>query len=269
MTVTEPEATGQQHEARDQPEEEAVRDTAGEDPGRHPLVPIGKPEGDVHGRVPVAGLIAPQPRLGGLDGVLCGVGGVELRFGVGPGSVELRCQVRDPGGSFLLSVLSPRPGLIRPGGGERLVGGGEFGVGAGLESLQFAQRRSKRRRFTHRCRRAFLCLFSRRGNVHGFARKCLGFRRRGQRWYRNEMRAEPEVLDFLNELLTSELTAINQYFIHYKMCANQGYGALAHKKRAESIEEMKHADAVIERILFLDGVPNMQRGTTVHVGLDC
>ena len=73
------------------------------------------------------------------------------------------------------------------------------------------------------------------------------------------MRGEPEVIDFLNELLTSELTAINQYFIHYKMCANQGYGALAHKKRAESIEEMKHADVVIERILFLDGIPNMQR----------
>ena len=66
--------------------------------------------------------------------------------------------------------------------------------------------------------------------------------------------------------MTSELTAINQYFIHYKMCANQGYGALAHKKRAESIEEMKHADVVIERILFLDGVPNMQRLSPVRVG---
>jgi len=91
-------------------------------------------------------------------------------------------------------------------------------------------------------------------------------RRDGRRWYRNEMRAEPEVIDFLNELLTSELTAINQYFIHYKMCKNQGYGALAHKKRTESIEEMKHADAVIERILFLDGVPNMQRLSPVRVG---
>jgi len=80
------------------------------------------------------------------------------------------------------------------------------------------------------------------------------------------MRADPEVLDFLNELLTSELTAINQYFIHYKMCANQGYAALASKKRAESIEEMKHAEAVIDRILFLDGVPNMQRLSPVRVG---
>jgi bacterioferritin len=80
------------------------------------------------------------------------------------------------------------------------------------------------------------------------------------------MRSEPEVIDFLNELLTSELTAINQYFIHYKMCANQGYAALAHKKRSESIEEMKHADVVIERILFLDGVPNMQRLSPVRVG---
>jgi bacterioferritin len=80
------------------------------------------------------------------------------------------------------------------------------------------------------------------------------------------MRSEPEVIDFLNELLTSELTAINQYFIHYKMCANQGYHALAQKKRSESIEEMKHADVVIERILFLDGVPNMQRLSPVRVG---
>src|SRR3954463_5676021 len=82
------------------------------------------------------------------------------------------------------------------------------------------------------------------------------------------MRSEPEVIDFLNELLTSELTAINQYFIHYKMCANQGYHALAHKKRAESIDEMKHADEVIERILYLEGVPNMQRLSPVRVGED-
>ena len=80
------------------------------------------------------------------------------------------------------------------------------------------------------------------------------------------MRSDPEVIDFLNELLTSELTAINQYFIHYKMCANQGYGALAHKKRSESIEEMKHAELVIDRILFLDGIPNMQRLSPVRVG---
>src|SRR3954463_14852555 len=97
-------------------------------------------------------------------------------------------------------------------------------------------------------------------------RGAFGVRRRDRRWYRNEMRGEPEVIDFLNELLTSELTAINQYFIHYKMCANQGYGALAQKKRAESIEEMKHADVVIERILFLDGIPNMQRLSPVRVG---
>ena len=80
------------------------------------------------------------------------------------------------------------------------------------------------------------------------------------------MRSDPEVIDFLNELVTSELTAINQYFIHYKMCANQGYGALAHKKRSESIEEMKHAEIVVDRILFLDGVPNMQRMSAVRVG---
>jgi bacterioferritin len=80
------------------------------------------------------------------------------------------------------------------------------------------------------------------------------------------MHSAPEVIDFLNELLTSELTAINQYFIHYRMCEHQGYKALAHKKREESIEEMKHADKVIDRILFLDGVPNMQRLSPVRVG---
>jgi len=94
----------------------------------------------------------------------------------------------------------------------------------------------------------------------------LGFAEAASDGIESRMRAEPEVLDFLNELLTSELTAINQYFIHYKMCQNQGYGALAHKKRAESIEEMKHAEAVIERILFLDGIPNMQRLSPVRVG---
>ena len=80
------------------------------------------------------------------------------------------------------------------------------------------------------------------------------------------MRGDAEILDALNEILTSELTAINQYFIHYKMCENWGYKRLAKKKREESIEEMKHADRVIERILYLGGVPNMQRLSPVRVG---
>lgn len=80
------------------------------------------------------------------------------------------------------------------------------------------------------------------------------------------MRGDAEVVDALNEILTSELTAINQYFIHYKMCENWGYHRLAKKKREESIEEMRHADKVIERILYLGGVPNMQRLSPVRVG---
>ena len=80
------------------------------------------------------------------------------------------------------------------------------------------------------------------------------------------MRGDEQVIEALNEVLTSELTAINQYFIHHKMCENWGYKKLSEKKREESIEEMKHADAVIERILFLDGVPNMQRLSPVRVG---
>lgn len=80
------------------------------------------------------------------------------------------------------------------------------------------------------------------------------------------MRGDSKVIEALNEILTSELTAINQYFVHAKMCENWGYGKLAAKKREESVEEMKHADEVIERILFLDGVPNMQRLNPVKVG---
>jgi bacterioferritin len=88
------------------------------------------------------------------------------------------------------------------------------------------------------------------------------------RTWRLVMKGNEEVINALNDVLTAELTAINQYFIHHKMCANWGYKRLSHKKREESIEEMKHADKVIERILFLDGVPNMQRLSPVKVGED-
>jgi bacterioferritin len=80
------------------------------------------------------------------------------------------------------------------------------------------------------------------------------------------MKGEPRIVEALNEILTSELTAINQYFVHAKMCENWGYQKLAAKKREESMEEMKHADEVIDRILFLDGIPNMQRLNPVRVG---
>jgi bacterioferritin len=80
------------------------------------------------------------------------------------------------------------------------------------------------------------------------------------------MRGDPEVLELLNEVLTSELTAINQYFIHYRMLENFGYERLSKKKKEESVEEMRHADEIIKRILFLEGVPNMQRLSPVKVG---
>jgi bacterioferritin len=82
------------------------------------------------------------------------------------------------------------------------------------------------------------------------------------------MKGDPKLIELLNEVLTSELTAINQYFIHAKMLKNWGFPRLASKKREESIEEMKHADSVIERILYLEGVPNMQRMNPVRVGED-
>src|SRR5499426_232028 len=80
------------------------------------------------------------------------------------------------------------------------------------------------------------------------------------------MKGNAKLIESLNEILTGELTAINQYFIHAKMCDNWGYDRLAHKNREESISEMKHADDLIERILFLEGVPNMQRLDKVRVG---
>jgi bacterioferritin len=82
------------------------------------------------------------------------------------------------------------------------------------------------------------------------------------------MKGNPDVIELLNEVLTSELTAINQYYVHYKMLQNWGYARLAQVKRQESIEEMQHADKVIERILYLDGIPNMQRLSPVKVGED-
>lgn len=80
------------------------------------------------------------------------------------------------------------------------------------------------------------------------------------------MKGDKEIIDLLNDVLSAELTAINQYFVHSKMCANWGYPRLAKKKREESIEEMHHASHVIERILYLDGTPNMQRLFPVRVG---
>ncbi len=80
------------------------------------------------------------------------------------------------------------------------------------------------------------------------------------------MQGDPGIIELLNDVLTAELTAINQYFIHSKMCSNWGYERLAEHAREDSIEEMKHADAIIERILFYEGVPNMQRLNPVRVG---
>lgn len=82
------------------------------------------------------------------------------------------------------------------------------------------------------------------------------------------MQGDPEIIELLNEVLTAELTAINQYFIHAKMRENWGFPRLAAVARKESIEEMEDADKIIERILYLDGVPNLQRYNPVRVGED-
>jgi bacterioferritin len=80
------------------------------------------------------------------------------------------------------------------------------------------------------------------------------------------VQGDPDVIAALNDVLTAELTAINQFFVHYRMCDNWGYKKMAERKREESLEEMKDADHVIDRILFLEGVPNMQRLNPVRVG---
>jgi len=80
------------------------------------------------------------------------------------------------------------------------------------------------------------------------------------------VKGHDQVIQVLNDVLTAELTAINQYWIHARMCENWGYKRLWEKVRAESLGEMKHADELVERILYLEGVPNLQRLGKVNVG---
>jgi len=82
------------------------------------------------------------------------------------------------------------------------------------------------------------------------------------------MRGNEEILRLLNEVLKAELTAINQYFLHAKMCESWGYQRLAALDRQESIEEMHHADILMQRILFLEGIPNMTELFPIKVGPD-
>ncbi|GLW05420.1 bacterioferritin [Microtetraspora sp. NBRC 13810] len=80
------------------------------------------------------------------------------------------------------------------------------------------------------------------------------------------MQGDKQIIELLNEQLTSELTAINQYFLHAKMQENWGFTKLAEHTRAESIDEMRHAERLTDRILFLEGLPNYQRLGTLHIG---
>ena len=89
------------------------------------------------------------------------------------------------------------------------------------------------------------------------------------------MKGDPKVLDYLNAALRAELTAVSQYWLHFRLQEDWGYGHLAAKSRAESIEEMQHADRLIARIIFLEGHPNLQKldplriGETLKETLDC
>ena len=80
------------------------------------------------------------------------------------------------------------------------------------------------------------------------------------------MQGDKEVIAILNEQLTAELTAINQYWLHYKLQENKGWVKLAKHTRRESIEEMEHADTLAERIIFLDGLPNFQKLSPLRIG---
>lgn len=80
------------------------------------------------------------------------------------------------------------------------------------------------------------------------------------------MQGDKKIIELLNEQLTAELTAINQYFLHAKMQENWGYTKLAEYTRAESFDEMRHAEKLTDRILFLEGLPNYQRLGTLHIG---
>ena len=82
------------------------------------------------------------------------------------------------------------------------------------------------------------------------------------------MKGDPKIIEALNKALTIELTAINQYFVQAKMCGNWGFSKLAKKHFEESIGEMKHAEKLIDRIIFLEGVPNIARYDVIRVGTD-
>jgi bacterioferritin len=82
------------------------------------------------------------------------------------------------------------------------------------------------------------------------------------------MKGDPKVLEYLQEVLTAELTAINQYFLHAEMMENWGYLRLAAFTKKESIEEMQHAEKLIERILYLDGMPNMSQLFPLRIGMN-
>jgi bacterioferritin len=80
------------------------------------------------------------------------------------------------------------------------------------------------------------------------------------------MKGNPRVIEYLNKALTSELTAVNQYWLHYRLLDDWGFTRLAAKERAESIEEMQHADRLVTRIIFLEGFPNMQSIDPLMIG---
>jgi bacterioferritin len=110
------------------------------------------------------------------------------------------------------------------------------------------------------------CCEARQGGQQVYHSSCQTAKQKKARLERSTMKGDANVIALLNQVLKAELTAINQYFLHAEMCENWGYERMAKHTRAESIEEMTHAEKLMERILLLDGTPNMSDYFKINIG---
>src|SRR6185436_20891312 len=183
---------------------------------------------------------------------LCRAAGSGYTLAKRPGSAGAR-SVGGLGGPFEAPHLKK----------VRLTGGCRLGIPKCRDRLflpgTLRERSSRRRGGRRRYRRGRLERVRGRDRLRGLSRRGRGCGGGGQRFVARRchpMKDHDQVVSALNDVLTAELTAVNQYFVHARMCENWGYERRWKKIRAESIGEMKHADSLIERILYLEGIPN-------------